>query len=174
MALGTDYDKLCPIFNWNTKSGGVLFPFKVPINTTDASGTAGDYIDFDGAQLSAIIGSVVLPMKARLITTQAYAMPDDQGPKTGAATAEPVIGIVYGTNSPLATAEAGTSCGVITCDGAGAVGKVWSGTTDETTIEAGEEVAIYLKTAAGTSSTSTLQDGGAEVVLWFAMANAPA
>jgi hypothetical protein len=167
MTLATDYDKLCPIFNWSTKDGGVLFPFTIhPM--------ALDYVDFDGADLSTILGSFVAPFKCRLITAQVMAVNDATGAKSGAATAEPVIGIVYGTNSPLATAAAGTSCGVITCDGAGAVGKMWSGTTDKTTIAEGQEVAIYLKTAAATSSTSTLQDGGGVVTLWFAHANSPA
>ena len=167
MTLGSDYDKLCPIFNFSSKDGGVLFPFTIhPM--------ALDYVDFDGGDLSTILGSFVAPFKCRLITAQVAAVNDGTGAKSGAATAEPVIGIVYGTNSPLATAAAGTSCGVITCDGAGAVGKVWGGTTDPTTIAEGQEVAIYLKTAAATSSTSTLQDGGGVVTLWFAMANAPA
>lgn len=166
MTLGTDYDKLCPIFNWNTKDGGVLFPFTV-------APTSLRYVDLDGADLSTILGSFVAPFKCRLITAQAMAVADDQGSKTAAATAEPVVGLVYGTNTPLATSEAGTSCGVITCDGAGAVGKEWPGTTDPTTIEEGQEVGVYLKTAAA-ATTSGAQDGGAIVTLWFAMANAPA
>lgn len=170
MSLATDYDKLCPIFNWNTKDGGVLFPFTIhPMDK--------DYIDFDGDVSTELLllGSFVAPFKCRLVTTQVIAVVDDStNAKSGAATAEPVIGIVYGTNTPMATAAAGTSCGVITCDGAGAVGKVWGGTTDLTTITEGQEVAVYLKTAAATSSTSTLQDGGGVVTLWFAMANAPA
>lgn len=167
MTLSTDYDKLCPIFNWSSKDGGVLFPFRI-------RPTALDYVDFDGGDTSTILGSFVAPCKCRLLTAQVMACNDATGAKSGAATAEPVIGIVYGTNSPIATAAAGTSCGVITCDGAGAVGKVWNGTTDKTTITAGQEVAIYLKTAAATSSTSTLQDGGGVVTLWFAQVNAPA
>ena len=166
MTLATDYDKLCPIFNWNTKDGGVLFPFTIhPL--------ALDYVDFDGADLSAILGSFVAPFKCRLITAQVTAVNDANGAKAGAATAEPVIGIVYGTNTPLATSEVGTSCGVITCDGAGAVGKVWGGTTDATTITEGQEVAVYLKTA-GAATDTTMQDGGGVVTLWFAHANSPA
>ena len=167
MTLGSDYDRLCPIFNWNTKDGGVLFPFTI------APG-ALKYVDFAGADLSTILGSFVAPFKCRLITAQVAAVENAAGLKTGAATAEPVIGIVYGTNSPLATSEAGTSCGVITCDGAGAVGKVWAGTTTPTTITEGQEVAVYLKTTAATSGASGLADGGGVVTLWFAHTNAPA
>ena len=165
MSLKNDYNNLCPIFNWNTKSGGVLFPFFV-------QPTSADYVDLDGADTSTILGSFVAPAKCRLLTAQCYAVADGQGSKAAAASTEAIVGLVYGTNTPLATAGAGTSCGVITCDGAGAVGKVWSGTTDETTISAAQEVAVYLKQAAA-SATSANQDGGVKVVLWFAIANAP-
>ena len=166
MTLATDYDKLCPIFNWNTKDGGVLFPFAVTPSVLD-------YIDLDGADVSNILGSFVAPFKCRLITVQAYAVANATGVKAAAASTEPVVGIVYGTNTPLASSGAGTSCALITCDGAGAVGKVWNGTTTKTTITAGQEVGVWLHTASS-SSTSANTIGGAKVVLWFALANAPA
>ena len=166
MSLDQDYDKLSPIFNFDDKAGGVLFPFVINFTTAD------NYIDLDGADLSTVLGSFKAPMPCALITAQAYACVDGQGAKAAAASAEPVIGLVYGTN-PLSTAEAGTSCGVITCDGAGAAGKVWAGTTDQTVLTEGQEVAAYLKTA-GASATSGNQDGGAKVVLWVAIQNAPA
>ena len=46
MSLKNDYNNLCPIFNWNTKSGGVLFPFFV-------QPTSADYVDLDGSLLLA-------------------------------------------------------------------------------------------------------------------------
>jgi hypothetical protein len=165
MSSSSDYDKLCPLFNWNTKSNGVLFPFPVHCGETG-------YIDLDSADLSTVLGSFELPFKARLVTAVADATSDGQGWKAAAASTEPVLGIVYGTN-PLATAGAGTSIGVITCDGAAATGSVkWNGTTTATTLTAGQEVGVYLKTA-GSSATSANADGGARVVLWFAVTNAP-
>ena len=168
MSLPTDYDKLCPIFNWNTKDGGVLFPYVVQL----ANVVNQNWVELDNADISTILGSFVAPFKCRLITAQAVAVPDATGAKAAAATTEGVIGLVYGTNTPLATCDAGTSCGVITCDGAGTVGKIWSGTTDETTIAAAQEVGVYLKTQCE-SATSANTQGGAIVVLWFAHVNAP-
>ena len=100
MSLENDYDKLCPIFNWNTKDGGVLFPFAI-------QPMALDYIDLDGADTSTVLGSFVAPAKCRLITIQAYAVNNATGAKAAAASTEPVIGVMYGTNSPLATAAVG-------------------------------------------------------------------
>ena len=172
MALGRDYDKACPIFNFSTRDAGVIFPF---VLTDIASATTQiPFIDLDGADLSTVLARFKLPMKCRLITCQAYACSDANGAKTAAASAEPIITIGYGT-SPLGSGEAATTLAIITCDGAGAFGSVWSpgaGTT-QVTLEAAQEIVAYLTTAAA-SATSANQDGGARIVLWLAQANAPA
>lgn len=172
MALGRDYDKACPIFNFSTRDAGVIFPF---VLTDIASATTQiPFINLDGSDLSVVLARFKLPMKCRLITCQAYACSDDQGAKAAAASAEPIITIGYGT-APLGSGEAATTIAIITCDGAGAFGSVWSpgaGTT-QVTLEAGQEIVAYLTTAAA-SATSANQDGGARIVLWLAQANAPA
>jgi hypothetical protein len=167
MALKTSFDNLSPIFNYNEKAGGVLFPFTM---ITTAPTTR--YLDLDSSELKAIVGTFVAPYDCALVTAHAYAVSDGEGAKDATASAEPVIGLVYGTN-PLATVDVGTSCGVITCDGAGAIGTVWKGTTNLTTLAEGQEVGAYIKTQ-GASATSANEDGGAVVVLWIAAANAPA
>ncbi len=166
MALGTDYDKLCPLFDFNN-SGGVLFPYFPMSLGHQASNLV--YINLDGADNSTILGHVKFPFDVRLITCQATAVSDDQGTKGAAASTEPVIGIAYGT-APLASAEAGTSCGVITCDLTGDIGKFWEGTTTPVTLSSAQEVVVYLKTT-GVSATSANVDGGAVPVLWFAVVN---
>lgn len=173
MALGRDYDKACPIFNFSTKDAGVIFPFTLTY-MNDTGANALDYINLDGSDLSTVLARLKVPMKMRLITCQAYAVADDQGAKSAAATTEAVIGIQYGT-APLGSAN-GTEIAAITCSGAGAYGVCWvpgDGTT-QVTLEAGQEIVAYLKTAAAGDSTSTLYDGGAKLVLWFAQVNAPA
>ncbi len=165
MASDSPYDSSSPLFNY-ADGKGVLFPFELCMHTAD------NYIDLDGADTSTILGTFVAPYDCALITAQAYACVDGQGAKAAAASTEPVIGLAYGTN-PLATAAAGTSCGVITCDGAGAACKKWAGTTDQTAISEGQEISAYLKTAAA-SATSGNQDGGAKVKLWIAIRNSPA
>ena len=173
MASKTSYDRQSPIFNFDDKANGVLFPFTM-VNTGLNNTTVGqDYIDLDGAELSAILATFVAPYDCELITMQAYAVSDETGVKSGAATAEAILNVVYGT-APLATGGAGTSVNIITCEGAGGPGVVWTGDTDQTSLLEGQEVGVYLSQAAGTSGTSTLQDGGAKVVLWVAVANAPA
>ena len=168
MALGRDYDKLCPIFNWNTRSGGVLFPY-FPMSLGQAASNAA-YIDLD-ASASTIFARVRFPMRVRFLTCEAFACSDDQGVKTGAASTEPVIAINYGTAS-LASVDAGTEIATITCDASGGIGDRWAGTTTATTIETTQELIVHLKTAAS-SSTSNLTYGGAVPVLWFALINTP-
>jgi hypothetical protein len=175
MALGRDYDKACPIFNFSTRDAGVIFPVTLTdFNSTGAQ--ALDYVNLDGADTSTVLFRFKLPMKMRLITCQAYAIADDGGAKSGAATTEPIIGISYGTAPLGSAADTGTSLALITCSGAGAYGVVWvpGGGTTQVTLEAGQEIVAYLNTAAAGDSTSTLYDGGAKVVLWFAQANSPA
>lgn len=172
MALGRDYDKACPIFNFSTKDAGVMFPF---VLTSANSGLTDGYIDLDGADLSTAVAAFKLPFKARVVTCQAYAIPDGQGSKAAAASAEPVITIKYVAATTLTTVDAMTSLAAITCSGAGAMGAVWTpgdGTT-ATTLEEGYWIGAYLTTAAA-SATSANQDGGARVVVWLAQANAPA
>jgi len=169
MASQNDYDKQCPLFNFSTRSNGVLFPY-FPMSLGQAASNL-TYINFDGSA-STIHARVRFPMKVRLITCEAFGVSDDVATKGGAASTEPVIGLVYGT-AGLASIDAGTSIAVITCDATGAVGKVWAGTTTPTTIETTQEIIVHLKTAAA-SGTSANIDGGAVPVLWFAVVNAPA
>jgi hypothetical protein len=172
MALGRDYDKACPIFNFSTRDGGVLFPFALTEITSET--TNANRIDLDGADLSTVLARFKLPMKCRIITCQAYAVSDANGAKAAAATVEPIITIGYGT-APLGSGEAATTIAIITCDGAGVFGSVWSpgaGTT-QVTLEAGQEIVAYLTTQA-VSATSANADGAARIILWVAQANAPA
>lgn len=170
MALGRDYDKACPLFNFSTRDGGVMFPFVL----TGAAG-ALDYVDLDGADASTAVAAFKLPFKARVITCQAYAVPDGQGSKAAAASTEPVITIAYTAATTLTTVDSATALALITCSGAGAIGAVWTpgdGTT-ATTLEEGYWIAAYMTTAA-VSATSANVDGGAKIVIWLAQANAPA
>jgi hypothetical protein len=172
MALGRDYDKACPIFNFSTKDAGVIFPF---VLTNIASATTQiPYINLDGSDNSTVLARVLVPFRCRVITCQAYACSDDQGAKAAAATTEPIVTIGYGT-SPLGSGEAATTIATITCDGAGAFGAVWTpgaGTT-QVTLEATQEIVAYLTTSA-VAATSANKDGGARIVVWVAQANAPA
>ena len=173
MALGRDYDKACPIFNFSTKDAGVLFPFTLTALTSET--TATNAIDLSGADLSTVLARVLIPFRCRVITCQAYAVADANGLKTAAATAEPVITIGYGT-SPLASGEAATTIAIITCDLSGPFGKVWApgaGTT-QVTLNGSQEIVAYLTTTAETSDASGLADGAAKIVVWVAQANAPA
>lgn len=172
MALGRDYDKACPIFNFSTKDAGVIFPFMLTNNTSATTETTR--IDLSGADLSTVQARLKMPMKCRVITCQAYAVADGNGAKAAAASAEPIITIGYGT-APLGSGEAATTIAIITCDGAGAFGAVWTpgaGTT-QVTLDEGQEIVAYLTTAAA-SATSANADGAARVVVWVAQANAPA
>jgi hypothetical protein len=173
MSSPVDYDMKCPIFNYSTKDNGVLFPIVITGMGNSSTGLL-DYINLDGALTSTILARFKLPMRMRLITCQAMAVADDGGLKSGAATTEPVIAVGYGT-SVLGSAGLGTDLALITCSGAGTYGTTWipgSGTT-QVTVAAGQEIYAYLKTAAAGDSTSSLYDGGAKVVLWFAAVNAP-
>jgi hypothetical protein len=167
MASSTEYQKQCPIFNWDTKNNGVLFPY-FPLQLAQADGNL-KYINFDGSA-STIHARVRFPMKVRFMTCQAFACSDEIGYKTGPATVEPVIGFVHGT-APLASIDAGTSIAILTCDGSGSIGDSWSGTTTETTVNTTEEIIVHLKTAAD-ASVSSRMFGGATVVMWFAVVNA--
>jgi len=168
MALKRDFHKACPIFDWEYRDAGVLFPY-YPLALGQSDGQA-QYIDLDGSA-SAIHARIRFPMKVRLITCEAFAVSDGQGLKAAAATTEPVIALAYGT-AALASIDAGTSIAVLTCSGSGAIGDRWTGTTTPTTIETTQELIVHLKTAAS-SGTSANQDGGAVPVLWFAVTNAP-
>lgn len=172
MALGRDYDKACPLFNFSTRDAGVIFPFVLTDITSETTETSR--IDLSGADLSTVLARFKLPMKCRVITCQAYAVADGNGVKAAAASTEPIITIGYGT-SPLGSGEAATTIAAITCDGAGAFGSVWTpgaGTT-QVTLDAGQEIVAYLTTAAA-SATSANADGAARIVVWVAQANAPA
>jgi len=166
---GSRYDKKCGLFDPINRAHGVMFPY-FPLSLGQGADAAST-IDLDGSA-SAVFARINLPFTAYLLTCQAFAVSDAQGLKIGAASAEPVIGIVYGTDG-LASIDAGTSIGVISCTGAGPIGKTWAGTTTPTVIEPTDEIIVHLKTAAA-SATSNLQDGGAVPVLWFAQLNSPA
>lgn len=166
---GSRYDKKCGLFDPINRAHGVMFPY-FPMSLGQASNAAST-IDLDGSA-SVIHARVKLPFTAYLVTCEAFAVSDDQGLKTGAASAEPVIGIVYGTDG-LASIDAGTSIAAISCTGAGTIGTTWAGTTTPTVIEPTDEIIVHLKTAAA-SATSAFQDGGAVPVLWFAQLNSPA
>jgi len=169
MALGSGFENLCPLFDFNN-SGGVLLPY-FPMSLAQ-TGSALPYVNLDGASLSAPLARVRVPMAATLITCEAFAVSDDQGLKSGAASVEPIIGIVVGTY-PLASVGLGTSISLITCDLTGDIGHKWAGTTTQTAVSTSEEIIIHLKQAAlGVASDD--QDGGAVPVLWFAATNAPA
>ena len=172
MALGRDYDKACPIFNFSTRDAGVIFPFMLTDITSETTET--QKINLDGSDLSTVLARFKVPFRCRVITCQAYAVADANGAKAAAASAEPIITLGYGT-APLGSGEAATTIAIITCDGAGTFGSVWTpgaGTT-QVTLEATHEVVAYLTTAAA-SATSANQDGAAKIVLWVAQANAPA
>ncbi len=172
MALGRDYDKACPLFNFSTKDAGVLFPFVLSEITSETTNT--NRIDLSGADLSTVLARVLIPFRCRVITCQAYAVADANGAKAAAASAEATIVIGYGT-APLGSGEAATTIATITCDGAGAFGSIWTpgaGTT-QVTLDGTQEIVAYL-TATATSATSANADGAARVVVWVAQANAPA
>ena len=166
MGLASDFNALCPLFDFNN-SGGVLFPYFMTVSDT----ALNNRIDLDHANLSLCFGKAKFGWDVRLVTVEAFACSDGAAVKSATATAEAVISFRYG--SSVTTIDDGTEFAVITCDGSGPVGKRWGGTTTATTISSGQEIAVFLKQAAATSSTSTCQDGAAQVVLWFAVVNAP-
>lgn len=168
MVMKRDFDRQLPIFNWRD-DGGVLFPY-FPLQQQQTASNL-QYANFDGSA-SAILARVTFPFPVWLVTCDAIAVSDDQGVKSATATAEPVLHMTYGTDG-LASIQAGTEIVLITCGGAGAIGKNWAGTTTPTRIETTEEIIVALKTAALTSSTSTCQDGGATIRMWLAQINSP-
>jgi hypothetical protein len=173
MALGRDYDKACPIFNFSTRDAGVIFPFV--LTAIGSATTPIPYIDFSGSDNSVVLARFRLPFKARVITCQAYACSDDAAAKAAAATTEPIITIGYGAFATIGASALATNIAIITCDGAGPFGTVWvpgAGTT-QVTLDEGQEIVAYLTTTA-VAATSANMDGGARVVLWIAQANAPA
>jgi hypothetical protein len=172
MTAPTNFDKLCPIFDY-ASSGGVLFPYLM----IDMIPGAVNYLDFDGGvgSLATAPFIFIAPFAMRLVTCQAVAVKDDQGWKTAACSVEPIIKLNHnmtkggsiGTGSLVAT---------ITCDLTGDMGTSWtpgSGTT-EVELASGDNIVAYLATAAskGTGASGT-QDGGAKVILWFASVNTP-
>jgi hypothetical protein len=163
-----DFDRQLPIFNWKD-DGGVLFPY-FPISQLQTDANLR-YANFD-ASASAVLARVKFPFPVYFVTCDAIAVSDDQGVKSGAATIEPILHMVYGT-AGLVSIDAGTEIALITCDGAGAIGKVWEGTTTPTRVETTEEIIIALKTAAAGDSTSTLYDGGGVIRMWLAQINTP-
>jgi len=174
MALGRDYDKACPIFNFSTRDAGVMFPFV--ITDIDNATTPLPYINFDGASQVNILARFKLPFRARVITCQAIACSDNAAVKGGACTTtEPIISIGYGT-PVLASGSLATNLALITCDGAGPFGTVWtpSAGTTQTTLEEGQEIIAYLSQVAAHSAASANIDGGARVIVWLSQVNAPA
>ncbi len=166
MALDSDFNVLCPLFDFSN-SGGMLLPyFPMDLGQSDGNGT---FIDLDGSA-SVIHARVRVPMASRFITCEAFAVSDASGTKGAAATVEPVLGIVIGTY-PLASIDAGTSIALITCDLTGDIGAKWAGTTTATDVATTQELIIHLKTAAA-STVTVNQAGGAVPVLWFAAVNA--
>ena len=168
MPMGRDFNKQLPVFNW-LDDGGVLFPY-FPLSQLQTDANLR-YANFDGSA-SAILARVKFPFPVYFVTCDAIAVSDDQGVKSAVATAEPVLHMTYGT-AGLVSIDAGTEIALITCDGAGAIGKVWAGTTTPTRLETTEEIIVALKTAAATSSTSTCQDGGGVIRMWIAQINTP-
>jgi hypothetical protein len=165
MALGSDFDKLCPLFDCVNSTGGVIFPYRVP-----AAQSGHEGFDLSTASVDMIFR---FPFPVRLITCIGYAVSDDQGLKTGAATTEPIIGISYAASAAATfnSAGDGTEISTMTCDLTGDIGSYWVGTTTATNIEAMAPIAAYVKTAAATDSG--IIDGAAVVDLWFAVLNAP-
>lgn len=166
MSLATDFNKNCPLFDWEFAGGGVLFPFVMRSTLP--------YIDLDGGVTSGAPAHILqAPCKMRLVTCYAYAVADATGLKAAAASTEPVITVRH-NSSTAGSIEAGSIVALITCDGAGAYGNIWTpgaGTT-QVTLEAGDTLWAYLSTAA-VSATSANVDGGAAIVLWLASVNAP-
>ena len=168
MSTGSDFNVLCPLFDFNN-GGGVLFPY-FPMDLGQAASNL-TYIDLDGSA-SGIHARVRFPMEVQLITCEAFATSNATALKDATASTEPEIGIVFGT-SPLASVDAGTSIAIITCTGTGDIGAKWAGTTTATNVASTQELIIHLKTAS-VSATSANTEGGAVPVLWFAATNAPA
>lgn len=169
MTAPTNYDKLCPIFDY-TNQGGVLFPYLMH----SAIPGAVDYLDLDAGAGSAATAPLmfIAPFAMRLITCQAVAVKDDQGWKSGAATVEPIV-VLRHNMTVGGTVGTGSVVATITCDLTGDMGTQWtpgSGTT-EVELAAGDNLVAYVSTVATTDSG--IIDGGVKVVLWFASVNTP-
>lgn len=167
MPMANDYNEAHPIFNWEAR-GGLLYPYFPLSDGQQASNRAN--IDLDGSA-SVILARIRFPFPIWLMTCDAFAVADANGAKTAAASTEPIIHMTYGPDG-LASIEAGTEIVLITCDGAGAVGKDWKGTTTPTRIDVTDEIILALKTAAS-SATSSKADGAAVVRMWIAQINSP-
>ena len=171
MTAPTNFDKLCPIFDYSSQ-GGVLFPYVMH----SAIPAAVDYLDFDGGAGSAATAPLmfIAPFAMRLITCQAVAVKDDQGWKGAACTVEPIVVVRHNMTTGSTTAT-GSLVATITCDLTGDMGTQWtpgSGTT-QVELAAGDNLVAYVSTIAAGDAASTNQDGGALVVLWFAAVNTP-
>jgi hypothetical protein len=171
MAATTNYDRMCPIFDYSNK-GGVLFPY-VMLSMVPG---AVDYLDFDAGAGSAATAPMIFiaPFAMRLITCQCIAVKDDQGWKGAACTVEPLV-VIRHNMTVGGTVGTGSLVATITCDNTGDMGTQWtpgSGTT-EVELAAGDNLVAYLSTVAAGDAASTNQDGGAKVVLWFAAVNTP-
>jgi len=174
MALSSDYQNLCPLFDFNN-SGGVVYPFVVPATEYTCATTWGGTIDFDGDS-STILCRIKPIMDMRVISCQVMACEDTDGlTKTGTCSVEPVVSFVYGT-APLASGAAGTALAAVTCTLTGDLGTVWGpGTsTTATTFSSTQEIAVYLSTAAAEGSYPSGRAHGAGLpIIWFAHVNAP-
>lgn len=161
MALGNDFDKLCPLFDAVNGSGGVPWVYRVR-----AAQAGHDGFAFGSAGTSAEVW-FKFPFKVMLFSCCAWAEADAQGTKSGTGSTEPVIGISYAAsaNATFATAGDGTEIATITCDGTGDRNTVWAGVTTATVIEASAPIAAYIKTASGTASGTS--DGAGVVDLFF-------
>lgn len=171
MSAPTNYDSLCPIFDYNNQ-GGVLFPYLMH----SAIPGAVDYLDFDASEGSAATAPLmfVAPFAMRLITCHAVAVKDDGGWKGAACTVEPIL-VLRHNMTKGGTMGTGSLVSTITCDATGDMGTHWtpgSGTT-EVELAAGDNLVAYLSVIAAGNAASTNQDGGCKVVLWFASVNTP-
>lgn len=166
MADYTHYRDLCPLFDERNAGSGVIHPFYVP-GPANATSTGLDLDSSDDI-------TVKFPFKIRLVTCTAIAVADAQGLKTGAASTEPILAVTYAASASATwnSAGDGTEIALITCDGTGDYGKVWTGTTTATDIEAMAPIGVYVKTA-GSSATSGNIDGLAMVILWYSQLSGP-
>ncbi len=163
-----DFRGKCPLFEHRYgRRGGVIFPY---VLGGDLNGVG---INFSGADLSTVLSTIRFPFKVAFITAEAYAISDDQGLKSAAASTEPVIRVLYGTRG-FATIDAGTTLCDITCAGAGTLATAWApgDSSTETDILTTQEIGVCLHTA-GASATSSKIDGGAKVVVWVAQVEGP-
>ena len=176
MALASDYNALCPLFDFGN-SGGVVFPFVIPAADYTTRVTWGGAIDLDGGDTSSIMCRFRPIMDLRVISCQIMSAEDADGnTKGGTASIEPVITFGYGT-APLASGEESTTINAVTCIATGDAGTVWGPGTSTTpvTISSTQEIVVYLTTAAAEGSWPSSRGHGAGIpIVWFAHVNAPA